>query len=351
MRIRIGPAACARMAAFMLLLALPMVCGGADTGGYWEGKGKASEIPMKDRFRQLTRGADFEFWFNVDETGNATGEIELNYQSELTVENLPSVSAGGVSFNPKVGGKITDLNPKRKFKLAGSLKDGELTLEIATPEEERRPIEFTIRADPGVSAGFGGLTMPGGAAGVSGGNVYVFPMKPFSPFNGAANVQKRPGGPYAASFDARGSNWAIEWTARQVGAGREIRMSSNNSDPPGARKLANGQLNQACNTCSEKYARDNKLPTDPDTNKGGPGVFNVNKDKNFAPHYVVRNDNGDITDQSILKNIADYNNRGNPPVPPELEQYRRYDTFTPELHEQLMQYYRRYAPPLVPGKR
>ncbi|MEP7068489.1 MAG: hypothetical protein ABI789_04575, partial [Usitatibacter sp.] len=70
-----------------------------------------------------------------------------NYTSELTVENLPSVSLGSVSFSPKVGGKITDLNPKRKFPLVGVLKDEELNLEVATPEPQRPPIEFTIRAE------------------------------------------------------------------------------------------------------------------------------------------------------------------------------------------------------------
>jgi hypothetical protein len=220
----------ARAAAAMLLLALLMGCGRTTTAGYWEGKGKASEVPMKDRFRQLTRSADFEFWFVLDKEGNATGEIELNYNSELTVENLPSVSLGSVSFSPKVGGKVTDLNPKRKFPLVGVLKDDQLTLEIATPEAERPSIEFTIRADPGVSAGFGlgsgSITVPGGAAGVSGGDVIKIPMKPFSPFNGSGKVEKRPSGPYAVSFDARGSNWAIEWSARQMGGEqREVKIT------------------------------------------------------------------------------------------------------------------------------
>ena len=210
----------------MLILALPMGCGHPVNTGYWEGKGKASEVPMKDRFRQLTRGADHEFWFVLDKEGNATGEIELNYNSELTVENLPSLSLGSVSFSPKVGGKVTDLNPKRKFPLVGVLKDDQLTLEIATPEPARPTIEFTIRADPGVSAGFGGLTVPGGAAGVSGGDVIKIAMKPFSPFNGAGKVEKRPSGPYAASFDAHGSTWAIAWTARQMGGEqREVKIT------------------------------------------------------------------------------------------------------------------------------
>ena len=90
--------------------------------------------------------------------------------------------------------------------------------------------DFTIRADPGVSAGFGlgagSITVPGGAAGVGGGDVIKIPMKPFSPFNGSGKVEKRPSGPYAASFDARGSNWAIEWSARQMGGEqREVKIT------------------------------------------------------------------------------------------------------------------------------
>ena len=216
----------ARAAAFALLVALPIACGNPVKTGYWEGKGKVREIPMKDRFRQLTRDADFEFWFTLDKEGSATGEIELVYDSVLTVENLPSVSAGSVSFSPKVGGKITDLNPKRKFPLVGVLAGEQLKLAIATPEDLRPPIEFTIRADPGVSAGFGGMTMPGGAAGIGDVNVIKIAMKPFTPFNDAAKVEKRAGGPYAASFEKRGNNWSIEWSARQVGGGeREVKIT------------------------------------------------------------------------------------------------------------------------------
>jgi hypothetical protein len=196
---------------------MPISCGNPVKTGYWEGKGKVREVPMKDRFRQLTRDADFEFWFTLDKDNNATGEIELTYNSELTVENLPSVSAGAVSFSPKVGGKITDLNPKRKFNILGVMSDDQLTLAIATPEAARPPIEFTIRADPGVSAGFGGVTVPGGAAGIGDASVIRIAMKPFSPFNGAAKIEKRANGPYAASFEGRGNNWSIEWSARQMG--------------------------------------------------------------------------------------------------------------------------------------
>jgi hypothetical protein len=51
-------------------------------------------------------------------------------------------------------------------------------------------------------------------------------MKPFTPFNGAAKVEKRPNGPYAASFDARGNNWSIAWSARQMGGEqREVKIT------------------------------------------------------------------------------------------------------------------------------
>ncbi len=218
--------ACVRAASLALIVALPIACGNPVKTGYWEGKGKVRSVPMKDRFRQLTRDADFEFWFTLDKEGSAAGEIELTYDSVLTVENLPSVSAGAVSFSPKVGGKITDLNPKRKFALVGVLVGDQLKLAIATPEDARPPIEFTIRADPGVSAGFGGMTMPGGAAGIGEMNVIRIAMKPFTPFEGMAKVEKRPGGPYAASYEARANNFSTEWSARQMGGEqREVKIT------------------------------------------------------------------------------------------------------------------------------
>jgi hypothetical protein len=216
----------ARAAALALIVALPVACGNPVKTGYWEGKGKVRSIPMKDRYRQLTRDADFDFWFTLDKEGMAAGEIELVYDSVLTVENLPSVSAGAVSFSPKIGGKVTDLNPKRKFALVGVLVGEQLKLEIATPEDMRPSIEFTIRADPGVSAGFGGLTIPGGAAGVGDMNVIKIAMKPFTPFEGAAKVEKRAGGPYAASYEARANNFSTEWSARQMGGEqREVKIT------------------------------------------------------------------------------------------------------------------------------
>jgi hypothetical protein len=43
------------------------------------------------------------------------------------------------------------------------------------------------------------------------------------PFN---LVEKRSSGPYAAGFDKRGSNWAIEWSARQAGGEqREVKIT------------------------------------------------------------------------------------------------------------------------------
>ena len=186
--------------------------------GYWEGKGTAKEIVIKDSVRQLTRSAKHEFWFNVEKDGTVTGEIELTYDSRLIVKGLPSVSVGVVSFNPEVGGEITDLNPTRKFPLTGTLHNGRLSLEIATPEKDRQSIEFTIRADPGVSAGIpaGKLSVgvPGNGIGKTG--VIEIPMTPFSPFAGAAEVEKRPSGPFAASFEKGEETWSIQWSARQM---------------------------------------------------------------------------------------------------------------------------------------
>ena len=71
----------------------------------------------------------------------------------------------------------------------------------------------TIRADPGVSAGFSGATVKGNSEA----QVIKIAMTPFSPFNGSATVAKRPDGPFAASFDKTGSNYSINWSARQMG--------------------------------------------------------------------------------------------------------------------------------------
>jgi hypothetical protein len=73
--------------------------------------------------------------------------------------------------------------------------------------------EIPIRADPGVSAGFSGVTVKGNSEA----QIIKIAMKPFSPFNGSATVAKRPDGPFAASFDKTGSNYSINWSARQMG--------------------------------------------------------------------------------------------------------------------------------------
>lgn len=216
-----------------LALILLMACSrpeGVDVrstwAGYWEGKGMSRETPMKDQFRTLTRDSDFEFWFTVDRDGQAAGEIEIKYDSVLKVQNLPSVKVGVASFSPEVGGKITDLNPKRRFPLIGFTDGEKLALEIATPEDQRPTLEFTMRADPGVSGTMGGVTMRGGAVGMGSMEVMTIPMKPFSPFRGTAPVTKRPGGPFAASFEERGQNFAIEWSARQAGGEqREVTLT------------------------------------------------------------------------------------------------------------------------------
>jgi len=186
----------------------------------WTGKGTAMEVPLKDDHRTLTRSADFEFEFEVDENGKVTGEITLTYAAVLTVEDLPGADVGIASFDPEVGGEITDPNPTRTFPLTGTLKDGELTLEIATPEEERDPIEFTIIADPGVSAGLGG---GGGVFTAPGSDVQIIQidMTPFTPFAGPAKVEDGPGGLKRADFSETGDNYEIEWTAEETASGGE----------------------------------------------------------------------------------------------------------------------------------
>jgi hypothetical protein len=202
-----------------------VACSGRPTvAGYWEGKGHASETPMKDDYKELTRTAEYKFWFTLDEEGNAVGEAEITYDAVLTVENLPQVSAptpaGTITFAPQVGGQLTDLDPKRRFPIVGFLDKEEMTLvlAIAVKEEEREPIEFTLRADPGVSVGVGagGLsaTVPGGGVGTI---VKKINMTPFDVFFAQARVEKRPSGPYAARFEEKGENYAMEWSARQMG--------------------------------------------------------------------------------------------------------------------------------------
>ena len=87
---------------------LSLSCGefSSDPYGYWEGKGTAMEISMNDGSRRLTRSADFEFWFTLAENGEAMGEVDLHYEAELTVDNLPNltlpIGMGSVSFAPEV---------------------------------------------------------------------------------------------------------------------------------------------------------------------------------------------------------------------------------------------------------
>jgi hypothetical protein len=246
-------------------------CGKPTPAGYWEGKATAKEVPMKDHFRTLTRGADVDFWFVVEwspinHTGSAVGEAEAVYEAELKVQNLPKVTApvpgGSIKFEPEVGGKLTELDPRRKFPIVGVLslgEDGTGTLvlqKVSSPDKgtarekldaeargeqaSDRPLQFTIRADPGVSGGFEGAagkmnykdgkvtaeTKGGGEFSTDAPDVnekmsetvIQVPMTPFSPFNDSpAKVEKRPSGPYAASFEEKGSNYSIVWSAKQMG--------------------------------------------------------------------------------------------------------------------------------------
>lgn len=185
--------------------------------GYWEGSGRAREVLMDDDFRHLWESAEYELWFVIDPSGDVVGEITLDYDAQLTVENLPAVTVpapgGSVGFNPSVGGKLTDLDPRRVFPLTGQMTDGILTLEVATPADERESLEFTVRSSVGVSAGIGG-------AEVSGANyrdqAIKVPMVPFSPFTGRAEVSRRAGGVFGAHFEDKGDKYAIEWSARWV---------------------------------------------------------------------------------------------------------------------------------------
>jgi hypothetical protein len=192
--------------------------------GYWEGEGTAKETPLDDGVRTLTREADFEFWFSLNSNGEALGEITLTYDAELTVDGLPSLSipgVGGVSagFDPEVGGEVTDEDPTRVFPLVGVYNQGDGLILAMVPGEEPEPIEFTIRADPGVSAGFdvGGAGSVGIEGQGSGTIAYEIDMAPFTPFGSEdfAEVEKRPGGPYAAHFEFDDETYAIEWNVVQ----------------------------------------------------------------------------------------------------------------------------------------
>jgi hypothetical protein len=175
----------------------------------WEGSGSIHETPLKDDHRELTRSADFDFTFSVNPDGDVIGEITLTYDAKLTVEDLPRVSVGVASFDPDVGGEVTDRNPRRTFPLTGYLRDDFLELELATPVELRPTIEFTIRADPGVSAGLGGVPVPAGG----GAQVIRIDMVPFSPFGAPADVESGPRGPISASTVEEGDDYRLEWKA------------------------------------------------------------------------------------------------------------------------------------------
>ncbi|MGH7558504.1 MAG: hypothetical protein ACREMD_12150 [Gemmatimonadota bacterium] len=201
--------------------------------GYWEGKGTASDTPMKDDFRQMTRNSEAEFWFVVRDDGSAVGEAEVIYDAELRVDNLPQVSAGFVSFNPEVGGKVTDPDPRRRFPIVGfyDVEDQKLVM-TAVLDSTSPKIEFTLRADPGVSAGMSASSGFGDSYGFSGSPgagviVQKIPMTPWSPFgDSGAEVQKRPGGPYEARYEERGENYSIQWSARQMGGEqREVELT------------------------------------------------------------------------------------------------------------------------------
>ena len=48
--------------------------------------------------------------------------------------------------------------------------------------------------------------------------VQKIPMTPFSPFRDAGGqVVKRPGGPYAASFEEKTEKSSVKWNAKQAG--------------------------------------------------------------------------------------------------------------------------------------
>ena len=209
----------------MLLVALGVAgCGGdATEAGYWEGEGHSRELLLKDELKALRRESNFSFWFVLDDSGEAVGEVDISYEAELRVDGLPKVTVsapgGSVSFQPEVGGSLTDLDRSRTYPIVGLLDGDELKLMVATRESQRKPMEFTFRADPGVSAslgiGAGSVGVPGKGAGAM---LQTMDMMPFDPFSaGGGEVSNRPGGPFVARFELGGSDLNVEWTARQVG--------------------------------------------------------------------------------------------------------------------------------------
>ena len=243
-------------------------CGKPTPAGYWEGKASAKDILIKDHARTLTRSAEVDFWFVVKWSadagfGTAVGEADAVYDAELKVHNLPKLTVpapgGSVKFEPEVGGKLTDTDNKRKFPVIGVLaldkdgKRGSLLLQKVNQPDTRSqseqldaeakgvkgpdaPMEFTIRADPGVSAGiasdagsvqYGGGKLTAETAGgeisadvpeVPGAQVLKIPMAPFSPFTkSAGKTEKRAGGPFAASFEEDTGKSTTKWSAKQMG--------------------------------------------------------------------------------------------------------------------------------------
>lgn len=243
----------------------------AAPGGYWEGKATSNETPMKDANKSLTRKVEAEFWFTVSwdpatRTGTLAGEAQGVYDSVLKVENLPKVTAavpgGNVKFEPSVGGRLEGDN-KRKFPIVGVISvdpatgNGTLLLRKVDMRDGvslDKPMDFIMRADPGVSGGIskggasinysggtvsGGVESKGGAKGDSktttgqgvntgiNTNVIVktIPMTPFSPFTSAPGlVSKRPDGPFVATFEDSGERHSIKWSAKQMGGEQRAGM-------------------------------------------------------------------------------------------------------------------------------
>lgn len=244
--------------------------GRATPAGYWEGKASAHEIPMKDPNKELTRSVEAEIWFTVtwdprSRTGTLAGEADATYDAVLKVENLPKVTApvpgGSVKFEPSVGGKIAGDN-KRKFPIVGVImidendkgslylrkvddrpqgsQQQQLDAEARGAKSFDAPMNFVMRADPGVSGGIskggGNINYSRGAisGGVGGASQEVqtgsegpgvitqnIPMAPFSPFAPAGGtVTKRAGGPYVASYEEKAEKRTIKWTAKQMGGER-----------------------------------------------------------------------------------------------------------------------------------
>jgi hypothetical protein len=224
-------------------------------------------VPLKDHARTLTRSVKADLWFTVTwdaarGEGTVFGEADAAYEADLVVENLPKVTApvpgGSVSFEPNVGGTITS-DKRRKFPVIGFLRvdpgtgKGTLTLAQGSVPDTRTdaqrtddeakgatwpgaPMTFTIRGDPGVSGGLSGAAgavryeggrISGGAGGAEvsadapasdGSVVIAFPMKAFDPFDAdPGRAEKRPGGPWVASYERRAGTTSVVWSAKQTG--------------------------------------------------------------------------------------------------------------------------------------